>query len=129
RRHVQSDAEEHLEADQEGDPLPASDDPEALTQLLGVRRFCGPGDRRFDEREGHQDRDQIQGGTGEQGEPQVAQRLDDETSREGARGSRGSRTESKSRTTTPPGTCKTGGPSRRPQAAAWLRADRNHTEY
>src|SRR6266566_646348 len=85
RHHVQGDTEEHLEADQEGDPLPASDDPEALTQLLRVRRFREAGDHWFDEREGHQDRDQIQGGAGEQGEPQVVERLDEETSREGTR--------------------------------------------
>src|SRR6266480_4388896 len=86
--HVQGDAEEHLEADQEGDPLAASNDPEALAQLFRVRRFREAGDHWFDEREGHQDRDQIQGGAGEQGEPQVVERLDEETSAEGARGVR-----------------------------------------
>src|SRR5256885_4384320 len=86
--HVQGDAEEHLEADQKGDPLTASNDPEALAQLLRVRRFREAGDHWFDEREGHQDRDQIQGGAGEQGEPQVVERFDEETSAEGARGVR-----------------------------------------
>src|SRR5437016_6166780 len=69
-------------------PLAASDDPEALAQLLRVCRFGGPGDRGFDERKSHQDRDEIQAGAYEQGEPQVVQCLDEETSREGARGVR-----------------------------------------